>query len=226
MNVLLVDDDRTLGTIVKKAFENTGFNLTQVYESNEVFPALDSKKPFEVIILDIILSNENGIDICREIRSRDISTPIIMLSSKSNSEDKVIGLNAGADDYLAKPFNPDELVARVKSVLKRVGKKDNLPKEITRKNISINVDKHEAKVNNKILQLTNTEFKLLYLLLKNNTTVTTRNEVLEYVWDIKGYEIMSNSIDVHITKLRSKLSEEGLKDVIKTIRGVGYKLDL
>jgi two-component system phosphate regulon response regulator PhoB/two-component system alkaline phosphatase synthesis response regulator PhoP len=179
----------------------------------------------DLIILDLMLPDADGFDVCKQLRAnsqyKDI--PIIMLTAKSEEMDRVLGLEFGADDYVVKPFSPRELVARVKAILRR-GTSTATEQSIIEigDSLSIDTQKYEVKVQNTTVNLTSTEFKLLYLLAKRPGWVYSRNQILDYLWG-NDKIVIDRTIDVHIRNLRDKLGIAG--KMIKNVRGVGYKLE-
>jgi two-component system phosphate regulon response regulator PhoB/two-component system alkaline phosphatase synthesis response regulator PhoP len=199
--------------------------VTSKYE--EAQPLLDSIKRElpDLIILDLMLPDADGFEVCKKLRanSQYKNIPIIMLTAKGDEMDRILGLEFGADDYVVKPFSPRELVARVKAVLRR-GKYNTSDTTLIEigNTLSIDTQKYEVKVQNEAVNLTSTEFKLLFLLAKHIGWVYTRNQILNYLWG-NDKIVLDRTIDVHIRNLRDKLGVAG--EMIKNVRGVGYKLE-
>lgn len=179
----------------------------------------------ELVILDIMLPKKDGWQVCKEIRKKS-DTPIIMLTAKSDTFDKVLGLELGADDYMTKPFEAKELLARVKAVLRRTeSQEQNTEKEVSFKNLSINISNYELKINDRQVDAPPKEIELLYFLASNPNRVYTREQLLEEVW---GFDYFGDSrtVDVHIKRLREKLEGVEANWQLKTVWGVGYKFEL
>lgn len=219
--IYCVEDDKSIRELVVYSLNNTGFNAIGFPDAEQLHETLKTEKP-ELILLDLMLPGEDGITVLKKLK-RNVDTseiPIIVITAKDTEYDKVIGLDNGADDYIVKPFGIMELISRIKAVLRRT-KKTKEEEIYTCENITLNNKAHIVKVNNDNVDLTNKEFKLLYLLLKNRGNVLTRDYLLQTIW---GYDFdgETRTVDVHIRTLRSKLFEAG--DLIKTVRGVGYRV--
>ncbi len=170
-----------------------------------------------------MLPGKSGLQICGEVREREIYTPILMLTGVSDTDNKVAALDAGADDYLTKPFSEKELVARVRALLRRP--KVAVPTKMTNKDITLDISNKQVFYKDKEVPLTLKEFGILEYLMRNENQVISRDQILDHVWDFE-VNAFSNIVDVHITNLRKKLEKAGAKDVLQTIRGVGYKVTL
>lgn len=218
--IYCVEDDNGIRNLMLYTLNASGFKAKGFSDSAKFWDALAEEKP-ELILLDIMLPGEDGISILKKLRS-DIATcdiPIIMASAKGTEYDKVLGLDLGADDYLAKPFGMMEMVSRVKSVLRRSILKATIVMRCG--NVELSVEKHSVKVDGKEIVLTLKEYDLLHLFLKNQGYVLTRDQLLENVWG-QDYIGETRTVDVHIGTLRTKLGEAG--DLIETVRGVGYRM--
>ncbi len=219
--IYCIEDDNGIRNLMLYTLNASGFEAKGFEAPSDFWSELAISKP-ELIILDIMLPGEDGISILKKLRS-DIATcdiPIIMASAKGTEYDKVLGLDLGADDYLAKPFGMMEMVSRVKSVLRR-----STPKTTTVMkcgNIELSVEKHSVQVDGKKIVLTLKEYDLLHLFLKNQGLVLTRDQLLEKVW---GQDFIgeTRTVDVHIGTLRTKLGDAG--NLIETVRGVGYRME-
>ena len=215
--VLLIDDDVKLGRLLKDFLKKSNINLFTVNNPTESFSSIEECKP-DIIILDVMMPKMDGFEVCKNIRKVH-SIPIIMLSARGDSEDKIKGLDLGADDYIAKPFQPRELLARIHSLLRRVSDE----KKISIKGF-FEVDElhREIKMKGELLQLTNKEYELLSLLVFNPGVIYTRDDLLR---EIKGVEakLFSRSIDILISRLRNKIEKNTESpEYIKTIWGKGY----
>jgi len=177
---------------------------------------------YDLIVLDLMLPDIDGITVCREIRKNNIATPILMLTAKNTTEDKIIGLDAGADDYLPKPFDLNELLARVRALLRRSQRKFT-GEVIQVANLTIDTTTHEVKRAGKIIPLSNKEYKLLEYFMRHAEEVITRQQILDHVWE-SDVDPFSNTVEVHVRFLRQKIDQNFSKKLIKTIRGTGYKI--
>ena len=216
-NILIVEDEANISDFVKGELEYEGYNVCIKEDGREgLEEAL--KNEYDLIILDVMLPSMNGFEICRRLK-REKQSPIIMLSAKDSVMDKVNGLQIGADDYIAKPFAIEELLARIEVVFRR---QDNLNNYIIKfKDITINKSSRVVKRDGNEINLTNKEYELLMILLDNKDKVVTREELLEKIWGY-GYEPETNVTDVYIRYLRSKLNNENKEQYIQTVRSVGY----
>lgn len=214
-NILIVEDEQNLARFIE--LELTHENYTVDIE-NDGKVGLDKalSKPYDLYILDLMLPNINGLEICRQIRQKT-TTPIIIITAKSETYDKVAGLDYGADDYIVKPFDIEELLARIRAVLRRQPDKDVL--DIN--GIIIDKDAFKVTVNGHQLELTKTEYDLLYFLAENRNHVMQREQILDHVWGYNS-EVETNVVDVYIRYLRNKLKPFNKEKSIETVRGVGY----
>ncbi|MBR0088835.1 MAG: response regulator transcription factor, partial [Clostridia bacterium] len=210
--------------LIKVYFEKDGFQTVVAHDGKQAVELFKSEAP-SIVILDVMMPEMDGWQVCREIR-RVSNIPIIMLTAKGETFDKVLGLELGADDYMVKPFDPKELIARVKAVLRRSETKEtNTEKELVFPNLTINLTNYELKINGTITEVPPKELELLYFLASNPNRVFTREQLLEQVW---GFDYFGDSrtVDVHIKRLREKL--EGIEGnwSLKTVWGVGYKFEV
>ncbi|MBE7043942.1 MAG: response regulator transcription factor [Ruminococcaceae bacterium] len=222
--ILIVDDDANISELIRLYLEKEGFQTVCAANGKIAMDKFKMENP-ALIILDIMMPEIDGWQVCREIRKTS-EVPIIMLTAKGETFDKVLGLELGADDYMVKPFETKELVARVKAVLRRYESKDvEQDKEISFQNISVNLSNYELKLKEKIIEIPPKELELLYYLASNPNRVFTREQLLEEVW---GFDYFGDSrtVDVHIKRLREKL--EGIEGnwQLKTVWGVGYKFEV
>ena len=216
-NILIVEDEANISDFVKGELEYEGYNVCIKEDGREgLEEAL--KNEYDLIILDVMLPSMNGFEICRRLK-REKQSPIIMLSAKDSVMDKVNGLQIGADDYIAKPFAIEELLARIEVVFRR---QDNLNNYIIKfKDITINKSSRVVQRNGNEINLTNKEYELLMILIDNKGKVVTREELLEKIWGY-GYEPENNVTDVYIRYLRAKLNNENKEEYIQTVRSIGY----
>ena len=230
--ILIVDDEKEIRNLVEIYLKGEGFETVKAGDGEEALKVLEEEKDIDLIILDLMMPKLNGIEACLKIREqRDM--PIIMLSAKSEDVDKILGLNMGADDYLTKPFNPLELVARVKSQLRRYNKFNSLKNseveedkdKIIIDELLIDLDTHSVYVDDKEIKLTPTEFDILVLLAQNRGKIFSIENIYESVWNQEFME-SDNTVMVHIRRIREKIEENSRKPkYIKTVWGVGYKID-
>ncbi|MBL4954363.1 response regulator transcription factor [Neobacillus sp. YIM B02564] len=224
--ILIVDDDKEIRNLISVYLENEGIQTKQAEDALEALKLLD-KEVFDLIILDIMMPKMDGIEACMKIRE-ERHMPIIMLSAKSEDMDKIQGLASGADDYMAKPFNPLELIARVKSQLRRYkrynAEADNDKSIIEIGDLKINTDTRQVWVGKKEVRLTPKEFDILELLVRNKGIVLSVSKIYEAVWKEDFFK-SDNTVMVHITKIREKIEEDPKHPIyIKTVWGVGYKI--
>lgn len=223
MKVLIIEDNKVIASFIKNGLKQHGFVVDAAVDGKEGLEiAKVNKDSYDIIILDIILPSIDGITLCRTLREEKIFTPILILSGKNSTEDKIQGLEAGADDYLAKPFDISELIARIKAITRR--KTESFEDVISIDNLKINSETHQVFFGNEEIELTPTEFRLLHLLMQNKNKVISRSVILEKVWDSHGDDLYSNTIDVHVRSLRKKIKKFIDSPLIVTVRGAGYKL--
>jgi len=221
--VLAIDDDVNICELLRLYLEKEGY---EVRTANNGINAVDIFREFtpNIVILDIMLPGTDGWQVCREIRKLS-NIPIIMLTAKGETFDKVLGLELGADDYIVKPFEPKELVARVKAVLRRYEHKDMDTREVVYPNLIINKSDYTVKIAGKVLELPPKELELLFFLASNPNKVFTREQLLEHVWGFDFYGD-SRTVDVHVKRLREKIELENQMWQLKTVWGVGYKFEV
>lgn len=222
--ILIVDDDANICELVRLYLEKEGFETTICFNGEKALE-LFRQNPPDLAVLDIMMPKIDGITLCREIRKTS-NLPIIMLTAKGETFDKVLGLELGADDYMVKPFEGKELVARVKAVLRRITDKEEREEQvITYPKITINLSNYELVVDDKTMDLPPKELELLYFLASHPNRVFTREQLLEDVWGFDYYGD-SRTVDVHVKRLREKL--EGYEELwqLKTVWGVGYKFEV
>ncbi len=225
MNILICDDEKEIADLMEIYLKSEGYQVFKFYESKNILEFLQTEK-IDLAILDIMMSDLDGFQLCQKIR-KYYNFPIIFVTAKINSLDKIKGLSLGADDYLTKPFEPLELVARVKANIRRYKEyqMDN-DDEIYFQGLVINAKTHKCFLNNKELDLTPIEFKILWYLCQNRGEVVTCEDLFFNVWQEKYYENENNTIMVHIRHLREKMHDTGKNPkYIKTIWGVGYIIE-
>jgi len=220
--ILIVDDEMHIAELIALYLEKEGYETKEVYNGKEAVSVFGDFSP-HLVMLDLMMPGLDGYQVCREIRKFS-AVPIIMLTAKGETFDKVLGLEMGADDYITKPFEPKELIARVKAVLRRYEKNDsNVDRLIVFPNLSINQTRYSATYHGKELDLPPKEFELLFFLASHPNQVFTREQLLDQIW---GYEFVgeTRTVDVHVKRLREKMPYEDVWQ-IKTVWGVGYKME-
>jgi two-component system, OmpR family, response regulator len=221
--VLVVDDDVNICELVRLYLEKDGYEVVVAYNGIKAVEVFKDSTP-NIVVLDIMLPGMDGWQVCREIRKVS-GIPIIMLTAKGETFDKVLGLELGADDYVVKPFDPKELVARVKAVLRRYEHKDNDVQEVIYPNLVVNKSNYTIKVSGIDMELPPKELELLFFLASNPNKVFTREQLLEHVWGFDFYGD-SRTVDVHVKRLREKIEIENQRWQLKTVWGVGYKFEV
>lgn len=226
MNILVLDDEKEIADLVELYLNNENYNVYKFYTSKEALQCIDNIK-LDLAILDVMIAGKDGFEICKYIRDKNLNFPIIMLTAKIEDKDKITGLTLGADDYITKPFNPLELVARVKSALRRYTKYNEKTEEenIYIDGLEINKQNHKCLLYDKEIELTPLEFDILLYLANNRGHVVSSEELFEKVWKEK-YLDNNNTVMVHIRRIREKLNEDTKNPkFIKTVWGVGYKIE-
>ncbi len=223
--ILVVDDDQNICELLRLYIEKENFEVAVANDGRRALELFDSFSP-DLILLDIMLPELDGWQVCREIRKKS-QCPIIMLTAKGEVFDKVLGLELGADDYVVKPFDAKEIVARIKAVMRRTGKSSsgNDTKEVSYDKLVVNMTKYELKVDGKVIDTPPKELELLYHLASNPNRVYTRDQLLNEVWGFEYYGD-SRTVDVHVKRLREKLEGVSDKWSLKTVWGVGYKFEV
>lgn len=218
--ILVVDDDHKLISLLELYLKREGFRVIAAHDGAQALELFDRHRP-GFIILDLMLPRIDGISVCQRIRETS-RVPILMLSAKVEEMDKVVGLQAGADDYVSKPFSPQELVARVRTILRRTGRP---VARLTSGSLMIDVDRHEVFVDGREVQLTAIEFKLLRSLMESPGHVFTRDQLLATFHALDDTAVVDRAVDVHVGRLREKLGDDPARPrFIQTVRGFGYKL--
>ena len=228
MNILVVDDEKEIADVVELYLQNDQYNVLKFYNGQDALDCIKTTK-IDLALLDIMLPDIDGFQILRQIREK-YTFPVIMLTAKTEYMDKITGLTLGADDYIPKPFNPLELVARVKAQLRRYTQYNENARtegnEIDFAGLVLRRDSHECIYNEVPLTLTPIEFDILWILCENRGKVISSEELFESVWHEKYYKNSNNTVMVHIRHLREKMSTPtGKSDFIKTVWGVGYKVE-
>ncbi|WP_078555462.1 response regulator transcription factor [Bacillus alkalicellulosilyticus] len=229
--LLVVDDEESIVMLLQFNLEQAGYEVVTAMDGATAF-SLAQEQKFDLVILDLMIPEMDGLDVCKQMRIHKIMTPILMLTAKDDEFDKVLGLELGADDYMTKPFSPREVVARVRAILRRVGQVQQAIETVNVDNESIQIaevqifpNNYEVMYKGKELELTPKEFELLLYLANHKGRVLTRDQLLNAVWN---YEFVGDTriVDVHISHLREKIEPNTKKPIyIKTIRGLGYKME-
>ena len=223
--ILVSDDDKNICELLRLYLEKEGYEVSIANDGTQAIAKFNAESP-DMVLLDIMMPGLDGWQVCREIRKKS-NCPIIMITAKGETFDKVLGLELGADDYVVKPFDTKEIVARIKAVMRRTGKNtsEGDVKEVRYDKLVVNMTKYELKVDGKIVDTPPKELDLLYHLASNPNRVYTRDQLLDEVWGFEYYGD-SRTVDVHIKRLREKL--EGVSDQwsLKTVWGVGYKFEV
>lgn len=220
MRILVIEDEVFLAEHIQTSLMDAGFSCTIMNRGLEVLDNLLGEE-YDCIILDRMLPDVNGLDLCRQIRSNDISTPLIFLTALSDVDHRVEGLEAGADDYLTKPFSMDELMARINALIRRGGNRQG--QEMNIRDIKVDLIRRSVEAGGKPVSLSNREFILLEYLMRNAGKPLTRSQILEHVWD-QGWVTDSNVVDVYINYLRRKIDlDDHSGSNIETVRGFGYR---
>ena len=224
--VVIAEDDQALREILNYNLKKRGFDVRNASNGEEAMLLIKESIP-HLLLLDWMMPPPSGIQICRQIRQNKSTNklPIIILTARGEQDDKVLGLEAGADDYIVKPFSPSELLARIRALLRRSAINSSSESKLVQGSIQLDLNEHRVYRNNKIIYLGPTEFKLLKFFLENPGRVFSREQLLDAVWG-HGIFIESRTVDTHIRRLRKAMNFEGEKDFIRTIRSAGYSLEL
>lgn len=224
--VVIAEDDQALREILNYNLKKRGFDIRNASNGEEAMLLIKESIP-HLLLLDWMMPPPSGIQICRQIRQNKSTNklPIIILTARGEQDDKVLGLEAGADDYIVKPFSPSELLARIRALLRRSAINSSSESKLVQGSIQLDLNEHRVYRNNKIIHLGPTEFKLLKFFLENPGRVFSREQLLDAVWG-HGIFIESRTVDTHIRRLRKAMKFEGKKDFIRTVRSAGYSLEL
>ncbi len=220
MRLLVVEDEARIASFIRRGLEEERHAVDVAPDGDDAVH-LATTNDYDVILLDVLLPRKNGLAVCRELRARNVSTPILMLTAKDSVEDRVAGLRIGADDYLTKPFAFDELLARIDALVRR----QSLDRSPVLRVADLTLDPltHEAHRAGQLIELTNKEYALLAFLMRRPGQVLTRTQIAEQIWDM-DFDNESNVIDVYIRYLRKKIDADGARPLIHTVRGAGYTM--
>ncbi|MDA3846333.1 MAG: response regulator transcription factor [Vallitaleaceae bacterium] len=222
IRILIVDDDENIAELISLYLNKEGYDTKMIHHGSEAIGAYESFLP-NLIVLDLMLPGKDGYDICKELRQR-YNVPIIMLTAKGETFDKILGLELGADDYMVKPFDTKELTARVKAVLRRYSAPDNKTKQVIINDLNVNLANYSVTFEGSRVEMPPKELELLYFLVSSPNQVFTREQLLDRIW---GYEYIGDTrtVDVHIKRIREKIQDNDLWG-IKTVWGIGYKFEV
>lgn len=222
MRILVVEDEHRIANSIKKGLEQERYAVDVAYNGTDGFD-LASTEDYDVIILDLLLPGMDGLEVCRKLREEGKHTPILILTAKGETQDKVTGLDSGADDYLTKPFSFEELLARIRALTRRP--KNSLPIVLTLEDLQLNTQNFEVKRGKQKIQLSNKEFSLLEYLMRHARQTLTKEQIISHVWDYDA-GILPNTVEVYIRNLRRKIDFpfKDKKTLLHTVRGFGYKI--
>jgi DNA-binding response OmpR family regulator len=220
VRILVVDDDRRLSAVIKRGLLEEAYAVDLAYDGEEG-EYMAEVNPYDLVILDIMLPGKDGIEVCRDLRTKKVNTPILMLTAKDTVEDRVKGLDVGADDYLVKPFAFNELLARVRAMLRREGMSKS--PELRVGDLTLNTLTRQVWRGQRPVELTTKEYVILEYFMRHPNVVITRTMIEEHAWDY-DFDSLSNLVDVYIRRLRRKIDAESEDSLIQTVRGAGYRL--
>ncbi len=220
MKILIVEDEHLIATSLKKGLEQEHYTVDIAFDGLEGYD-LAASGEYDIILLDLMLPGLDGISICQKLRSENIHTPILMLTAKSQLDDKIKGFDVGADDYLTKPFAFEELLARIRALSRRPQQTAN--KILTISDLTIDTTNYQVKRGVKEIRLSNKEYSLLECLVRHAGQILNKDQIIQYVWSYES-DILPNTVEVYIRNLRQKIDQPFKKKLIQTIRGFGYKI--
>lgn len=222
MRILIVEDEEKLARSLKVGFEKKGYAADYLVDGESGKRRIEmNHKDYDIVVLDLMLPKKNGFEVCKEVRESGVTTPILILTARDTIDDKVLALDSGADDYIVKPFSFEELLARMRALLRRP--KETFPTELRIKNLILDPSRREVCRDGKKVDLTLKEFELLHYLMRNPGKVLNREDIFSHLWDFADNSF-SNVIDVHIKNLRKKIDDDHNEKFIETVRGVGYRI--
>jgi two-component system, OmpR family, response regulator len=223
MRVLVVEDEHRIAATIKKGLEQEKYVVDVAFTGTDGFD-LGATEDYDLILLDVLLPQMNGVTVCNELRKKGIHTPILMLTAKGQIQDKVLGLDAGADDYLTKPFSFEELLARMRALIRRP--KQTVESILVVRDLTLNTKTYEVARSGKTITLSNKEFSLLEFLMRHQGKIVTKDQIIRHVWDYDA-DIIPNTVEVTIRNVRNKIDVPflHLPKLIHTVRGFGYKIE-
>jgi DNA-binding response OmpR family regulator len=223
MHIAVVEDERRLATLLRRVLTEERHVVDVAYDGTSGLD-LAGSGTYDLVILDLMLPGMDGIEICRRMRAARVETPVLMLTARGAVEDRVAGLNVGADDYLVKPFAMEELLARVAALLRRRGRELEGTQTLQVSDLMLDLVRHEAQRSGRVIELTAKEFALLEFLMRHPGHVLTRTQIVDHVWRY-DFDALSNVVDIYIHYLRDKIDRGFPHPLIKTVRGVGYRIE-
>lgn len=223
MHILVVEDQQRLAYLLRRVLTEERHTVDLAHDGHAGLD-LALSGTYDVVILDVMLPGLDGLEICRQMRAEHVMSPVLMLTARGAVEDRVTGLNVGADDYLTKPFAMEELLARINALLRRRDRHFDETLHLTVGNLTLDLVRHEARRNGRVIELTAKEFALLEYLMRHPGQVLTRTQITDAVWRY-DLEALSNVVDIYIHYLRDKIDQGFSHSLIKTVRGVGYKIE-
>jgi DNA-binding response OmpR family regulator len=223
MHILVVEDERRLASLLRRVLQEERHMVDLALEGQKGL-LLATSGTYDVVILDVMLPEVDGMEICHQMRTQGVMSPVLMLTARGTVEDRVRGLNVGADDYLTKPFAMEELLARINALLRRRERPFEVESQLRVDDLTLDLVRHEAQRAGQIIELTAKEFALLEYLMRHPGQVLTRTQIIDAVWSYDS-EALSNVVDIYIHYLRDKIDRNSSRPLIKTVRSVGYKID-
>ena len=223
MHILVVEDEQRLAFLLRRVLLEERHTVDLAYDGQTGLD-LALSDTYDVVILDVMLPGLDGLEVCRQMRAEHIMTPVLMLTARGAVEDRVVGLNVGADDYLVKPFAMEELLARINALLRRRDRRFDEVPQLSAGDLTLDLVRHEARRAGCVIELTAKEFALLEYLMRHPGQVLTRTQIIDAVWRY-DLEALSNVVDIYIHYLREKIDHGFSHALIKTVRGVGYKIE-
>ena len=223
MHILVVEDEQRLAFLLRRVLLEERHTVDLAYDGQTGLD-LALSDTYDVVILDVMLPGLDGLEVCRQMRAERIMTPVLMLTAHGAVEDRVVGLNVGADDYLVKPFAMEELLARINALLRRRDRRFDEVPQLSAGDLTLDLVRHEARRAGRVIELTAKEFALLEYLMRHPGQVLTRTQIIDAVWRY-DLEALSNVVDIYIHYLREKIDHGFSHALIKTVRGVGYKIE-
>jgi DNA-binding response OmpR family regulator len=224
MHILVVEDEKRLAYLLRRVLLEERHTIDLAHEGHTGLNLAESGT-YDIVILDVMLPGLDGLEVCRQMRADGIMSPVLMLTARGAVEDRVVGLNVGADDYLTKPFAMEELLARINALLRRRDRSFEAAPQLRVDDLTLDLVRHEAQRAGRIIELTAKEFALLEYLMRHPGQVLTRTQIIDAVWRY-DLEALSNVVDIYIHYLREKIDHGFSRSLIKTVRGMGYKIDV
>ncbi len=221
LNVLIVEDDKGISDFIIPELEHEGFKTRLAETGRQALDMFESEEP-DLVLLDVMLPELNGLEVLRRIRTKS-NVPVILETARGETIDKITGLNAGADDYIPKPFEIEELLARINALFRRINFLKPADSKLSVRSLALNIDRMSCSVGENEIQLSKTEFLMLKTFIENQNKVLSRSDIIDAIWG-KGHYIDENTVDVYVGYLRSKIAEHTKEEFIKTVRGTGYMM--